>query len=180
MTRGPKPMTAEEQKARGNPGKRSPSKKAAIAVGDSKIERPAFLKGRKAGAVWERIAGSLISANLVRSTDAVALARYCQYVVDWIEANDVVSKMKVPVYETDTNHGKMLRIHPAATIRGRLEDDLIKLEEKLGLTPADRHRLLQNMAAMPQVPPGGMFDPPEDQAPASEADANTSVIGALH
>lgn len=187
MKRGPKPMSAAERSARGNPGKRKSKPDTTppvrtISVGDSKVQRPSWLTGELARKTWDQVAGDLIAAKFVRSTDVVALARYCQYVVDWIEANKVTSKMKVPVYETDTNHGKMLRIHPASIIRSRLEDDLVKLESVLGLTPRDRHQLMKDLAAQPQVPPGGMFNPnPGDvpDVPPPDMGEPKSIVGRL-
>ena len=51
----------------------------------------------------------------------------------------------------------MLRINPWFTVRSRLEDDLVKLEEKLGLTPLDRQRIIRDLAAAAQMPAGDLF-----------------------
>lgn len=186
---GRRPVSPELQAARGNPGKRPIKKGAARAVIERiQLQRPKWLSDRLARQVWGQLAPSL---HFLRQTDAQVFGRYCVYLSDWVTANKEIKASGGAVYVTSSQHVEnMLRINPWFTVRSRLEDDLVKLEEKLGLTPLDRQKIMRDLAAAAQMPASDLFggrggdegdgddESPDVSAPTEPADA-ISTIGGL-
>lgn len=183
---GRKPMSPEMKDARGNPGKRPIKKvvtKAAVAA-HIKLQRPAWLTDATARKVWDELQGSL---HFLRETDGNVFGRYCVYLADWVTATKEIKASGGSVYTTSSQHVQdMLRINPWFTVRSRLEDDLVKLEEKLGLTPLDRQKIVAYLANAAQMPAGDLFggageskgdEPVAGTPPAAQADIDT--VGGL-
>lgn len=142
---GRKPMSPELKEARGNPGKRPVKKRETVKTVVTRIvlARPTWLTDKLARQVWDKLQASL---HFLRQSDVQVFGRYCVYVADWVTANKEIEAAGM-VYETSSAHVEgMLRINPWFTVRSRLEDDLVKLEEKIGLTPLDRQRIMVGMA----------------------------------
>lgn len=153
---GRRPISPELQAARGNPGKRPVKKLAPRAMAERiQLERPKWLSDRLARQVWTQLQASL---HFLRQSDVQVFGRYCVYLSDWVTANKQIKESGGAVYVTSSPHVEnMLRINPWFTVRSRLEDDLVKLEEKLGLTPLDRQRIIRDLAAAAQMPAGDLF-----------------------
>ncbi|RYE43620.1 MAG: P27 family phage terminase small subunit [Hyphomicrobiales bacterium] len=143
---GRKPMSPELKEARGNPGKRPVQKKSPTPVMKRvALVRPAWLTDKFAKAVWDQLQGSL---HFLRQSDVNVFARYCVYLANWVDANKKIEATGGAVYETSSAHVEgMLRINPWFSVRSRLEDDLVKIEEKVGLTPLDRQKIIVSMAS---------------------------------
>lgn len=153
---GRKAMTPEQQAARGNPGKRPVRKRETTKTVLRRIvlSRPTWLTDKLARRVWGQLHAHL---PFLRDSDVNAFGRYCQYLADWVTANKEIATGQM-VYETSSAHVEgMLRINPWFTVRSRLEDDLVKLEEKIGMTPIDRQRIIVGLAAGAGHPLGDMF-----------------------
>lgn len=149
-------MSPEQQKARGNPGKRPVKKRETVktVLRQIVLARPSWLTDKLAQRVWSQLHAHL---PFLRDSDVNAFGRYCQYLADWVVANKAIAKDKM-VYETSSAHVEgMLRINPWFTVRSRLEDDLVKLEEKIGMTPIDRQRIIVGLAAGAGMPTGDLF-----------------------
>lgn len=62
-------------------------------------------------------------------------------------------------YETESRHGRMQRLNPDFVALTRVETVLGDLEEKFGLTPAARQRILQLRARQGELLPTGQPAP---------------------
>lgn len=184
---GRRAMTPEQKEARGNPGKRPIVKTAKVGViRKAALTRPDWLTDEIALQVWDQTHEQL---HYLRDSDVHVFGRYCVYMAGWIDATDKIRETGGSVYETSSAHVEnMMRINPWFTVRSRLEDDLVKIEEKLGLTPLDRQRIIVQLAAAAQRPMGDLFnqaanDPDGgDEAPALPAAAvaeEVDTIGGL-
>lgn len=155
---GRKAMSPELQAARGNPGKRPVRKREsvkAVVAQQIVLARPTWLTDALAKGVWDKLLPAL---HFLRDSDVHVFGRYCIYVADWVTATRNIVKTGGAVYETSSAHVEnMMRINPWFTARGRIEDDLVKLEEKLGLTPLDRQRIISNLANAARLPTTDLF-----------------------
>lgn len=176
MARGRKAEPAAIKDLKGNPGKR-PIARQESDIADLAGKPPAFMRRQSARRIYTDLHRELTATNILRATDVNAFTRYCEYMADWIELTGQLRKKGTrTVYETDTRHGRMLRIHPYFTARGRLEDDIVKLEDHLGLTPRARQSILQQFAnVQPELP--GFAEP--DPRPAADDDQGVPVLGGL-
>lgn len=180
---GRRPKPDDVKTAQGNPGKRPIATDRLTAAGVDLPEvaasdLPDLLTARPAAAaVWRELAPALAKVRFVKDTDRTALARYCIKVAAWCDALEAVEEHG-RVYETDSNHGKMLRVSPYFVVAERLERGLIDAEDRLGLNPAARQRLLSSMAAMqPSLPLEAAKKPEAAEAPS--ATPSPSPVGVL-
>lgn len=144
---GRRPDSAAVQEAKGNPGKRSRRKTVESAIEATELPdgTPTHLSERARG-FWGRLYKEVKRLNFVRYTDRPTLERYCEALADYW---DLQTKLrgKDRVYWTDTKHGKMKRIEPAVLLMHREEALLMQYEDRLGLNPVARQRILVGMAA---------------------------------
>lgn len=162
--KGRKPEPAEVKEIKGNPGKR---KTAATpdTVAIISNNAPDYLQDDKlALGIWAHLSELLSKIRFVKETDRHALGRYCAYMAIWIRMKKKVRKTG-EFYETDTNHGKMQRIHPAFAIMMRSEDKMIRLEDRLGLTSMSRQQLMMQMSSLGLDIPGLGLDNPNKNKP---------------
>lgn len=170
--RGPKPESASVKKQKGNAGRRPIGVDPEVSVTDEKsstenvsIPRPDFLN--EAGQeVWDRIAPRLTRFKLLAEIDTEAFARYCNNFGRWIKMQKDLD-VRGETYESESPHGTYMRANPSYMISDRLERQLIAAEANFGLNPAERQRLFAARAAASL---GGLFDPPQQKANASEAE----------
>jgi P27 family predicted phage terminase small subunit len=162
--RGPKSDPAAVKKAKGNPGRRpvgeDPIAAADVtlaAVGEKSatggVVAPTWLKGEGLG-IWDRLAPRLVAMKLLSPVDAEAFGRYCRNYGRWVRMQQVLDD-EGEVYESESQHGKLKRAHPAFLISDRLERQLLAAEDRFGLNPAERQRLYAARAATPF--PGDLF-----------------------
>lgn len=156
--RGPKPDPAAVKKAKGNPGRRpvgadpiaANDAAAATAVEKSAIGgviAPKWLKGSGLE-IWDRLAPRLVSMKLLSPVDGEAFGRYCRNYGRWVRMQKVLDD-EGEVYESESQHGKLKRAHPAFLIADRLERQLLATEDRFGLNPAERQRLYAARAVNP-------------------------------
>jgi P27 family predicted phage terminase small subunit len=163
--RGPKPQPASVKQAKGNPGHRpiGADPDASATPGQAEtyekatavaVEAPVWLKaeGRK---VWDRLAPRLVAMKLLSPIDAEAFGRYCRSFARWEKMQRVLDE-EGETYESESQHGKLKRAHPAFLISDRLERQLLATEDRFGLNPAERQRLYAARAAQPALP-GDLF-----------------------
>lgn len=178
MTRGRRPDPAAVQIAKGNPRKRgrkqldamqraedpasqgephapSPSSDVPVEARETVSTAPADLKPA-ARAVWDELAPELIRLKFLRPTDMPAFKRYCMRLAQFWE-NAATLDTGDTVYQTETPHGKMYRSHPLFMQQLQIEKRLVDFEDRFGLNPAGRQRLLLSIAARA---PGLPFDQP--------------------
>ncbi|MGV1791007.1 phage terminase small subunit P27 family [Rhizobium sp. A37_96] len=189
MARGRKPDTAEQQAAKGAPGKRmtlqeaqkarEPKAVAPVVVG--KIRPPKWLKrSRKATEIWNDLAPKLERLNLLNDLDATPLARYCRYIVEWIAADITVQKEGTWFDAIDTNGNATKKRHPAWQACQDIEKMLRDLEATFGMRPDARYKIMRDQAAahgLGNLPLwGDQSAPTGEKSPAAEPAAQQQDI----
>jgi P27 family predicted phage terminase small subunit len=120
---------------------RHPSKPG-FSDGESKpstIAAPAWLKdeGLK---IWRRMTPSLTAQKLLTLTDRDTFARYCRNFARWLKMQEVLDSGQ-ETYTVQTESGVVHRARPEFTIADRLERQLLAIEDRFGLNPAERQRI---------------------------------------
>lgn len=174
MTRGRRALPDEIKALKGNPGKR----KLVLGHADEKagpIKAPAYISTLDEKQIFARVADELSRVRFIKTTDADALGRWCVYLAKWVSIKKRLQAGKKNAdvyYETESKHGKMLRVHPLFASLFKIEQHLMALEDRIGLNPSSRQAILRGIINAPNIPAGGMFDEAEKpQAPlVTEAD----------
>lgn len=156
--RRPQPDAVKQQKAavrsarhRGETGESSGSA-AAIAAGDP----PKWLK-KDALRIWHDLAPTLRLAKLLTAADQLTFARYCRNFADWLAARKQLDRDGM-TYEAESYAGgaaaegdeakapqrvtKLRRLDPLFIVADRLERMLLAAEDRFGLNPAERQRIM--------------------------------------
>lgn len=169
MARGPKPQPAAVKRQRGS-SRRPIVEEAApvLAAAAGGVEPPSWMTSAGAVEIWNRLAPVLVQARLLTAADAQAFGRYCRNFADWLKVREQMDK-EGATYESDSNHGKLKRAHPAFLIADRLERQLLAAEDRFGLNPAERQRIFAARAASGVS--GDLFAP--EAAPRREGDPAT-------
>lgn len=144
-SRGPVPLSSAALKIRGSSltGRRGKAEQGRRAVGKvGTVTCPSWL-GAEEKTVWRRVVSGLRPFEILRSTDATALGRYCELWTLWrklVEARDAA-----PI-----NDAACIRLERRALKVCAL---LLALEERFGMTPASRARLGLPLQAPPPPSP---------------------------
>lgn len=146
MKRGPKQKAGELAEAQGNPGRRE-IVKTPDAVDAIASTAPDFLKNDAARRIWAILSPQLAALRFVKRTDDIVVGRYCLHLARFISLNEKLAASGDTVtYTTSTNHGTMERLHPNFAAMMRIEEALVKIEDRIGLSPASRQSLLARVA----------------------------------
>ncbi len=143
MTRGPKPQPGEIKLKKGNPGKRTVVTTPDV-VQDITNDAPGWLSDG-AKSVWNILVPDLKHLRFLKATDHTALARYCDHFARWLSLKEKVDD-KGESYETESRHGKMQRLNPDFVALMRIDERLMQFEDRFGLSPSSRQKILQQMA----------------------------------
>jgi P27 family predicted phage terminase small subunit len=95
---------------------------------------------REAKAEWKRLAPQLVKMVGLAKVDRGALATYCQTWSQWYQAVMFVRK-NGETFEVMTDGGVNIKKHPMVGVRESSLLALIKLGDKLGLSPSARSGL---------------------------------------
>lgn len=88
--------------------------------------------------MWHHIIGITEDLGILTAGDGVTLARYCKIWIKWMACEELIDK-KGMTYEVKTKvGGKMIRQSPHAQMAMKLSDQLLRIEQEYGLTPASR------------------------------------------
>jgi P27 family predicted phage terminase small subunit len=134
------------------------------------IDAPHWLTDDMALKAWNQLCSDMAASSLLKRADTNILGRYCTYMAEWVTLDQKLRKLGDVVYETDTKHGKMQRIHPLFLARDRTESNLVKMEDSLGLTPRARIAILAHLAGHQPVLPG-LGDGDHSEAPRGDDDS---------
>lgn len=146
MARGPKPKPAAVR-AQTKPvrSERKPKVDAtAVPISASALPGlapPDWLKAGKGLEVWQAMAPTLSQAKLLSAADIGTFGRYCRNFARWLELDETVDKTGA-TYLSKSNHGELLRAHPAAMLMFRIDALLLAVEDRFGLNPAERQRIM--------------------------------------
>jgi P27 family predicted phage terminase small subunit len=185
MARGRKAQPAAVKEARGNPGRRRIPKAAAVeerdlggypdwldtsAVGTER----AIAISALAIEAWRRLKPDLERMKLLKATDGDAFARYCRYLGEFVYFTRYLDEHGA-TYEAKAGTGETLwRPRQENRIRKDCEQALKDLGDSMGLTPAARLRIVQQLAAAPGQQPNL---PLGEQAKGNPATANREAGG---
>jgi len=140
--RGPKPQpgAVKEQK---EPVRSKRKKPAGTAEGvhlAAAGEPPKWLKdeGLK---IWNRLAPMLRAMKLLTDADTPAFARYCRHYARWLSLQKRLDD-EGDIYEIVTASGTVRRADPAFLMADRLDRMLLAFEDRFGLNPAERQRIM--------------------------------------
>jgi len=202
---GRRPKPAALREAQGNPGRRpiaaSDADPVEAEAADAATGAPTLpsvasdavpeelVDTPDAVAAWKLTAPALARMRIFRETDRNGLIRYCLKLAQYNRVRlDLASPKEQgggEVYQTDTNHGKMWRINPRFQVLERIERSLIEYEDRYGLNPMSRQRILaayaSGQAALPLNNPNQQ--PTAPAGPASDKahppGRSRPVVGAL-
>lgn len=137
--RGPARTPVEVLKLRGStlPGRKE--RKSDLPSLPGRPECPKyFTKEQKS--TWNTVCNHLERMNILASTDAHAITRYCVSMSRWIACNIFMNKHGT-TFEKQTEQGVVRCEYPEFTQSERLGETLRKLEAQFGLTPSARASL---------------------------------------
>lgn len=143
MPRGPKPQPAavrEQKEAVRSPHRPRPALPEATLASGAGVLPPKWLKGEGLK-IFERRAPSLRAAKLLTEADVETFARYCRNFARWLKMQKEIDK-EGEAYESESQWGKLKRVNPAFLIADRLERQLLAAEDRFGLNPAERQRIM--------------------------------------
>jgi P27 family predicted phage terminase small subunit len=150
---GRKPKPTAMKALHGNPGKRPMNKQEPKFAGVPVC--PIWLSP-VAKTEWKRIWSEVAELELLKATDQMALASYCQSYARWQSAEKIVDKEGQTVNEPITGKpnkegqvdiiGHKIKRHPATIIAKDEKMAMSKLASLLGFDPSSRSRI--------QVPDG--------------------------
>lgn len=180
MARGRKPDTPDLQVAKGSPGKRKVTARQAPPVAVGRVQPPKWLRrSRKAAEIWNDLAPRLGRLNLLSELDAIPLARYCRYIVEWIAADIAVQKEGTWFDAVGTNGEPTKKRHPAWQACQDLERMLRETEASFGMRPDARYKIMRDQSLAHGVLP--LFDQhnASEQRPTSPQQAEQDPLGIL-
>jgi P27 family predicted phage terminase small subunit len=142
---GPKPKPTHLRLLEGNPGRLPINEREPIDIGPLK-KLPAVEADEIASQEWDRLI-SAMPPDLYTAADAAALASYAFAWSMLVKAQQEINLngVMVTIYETDSETGERqvlsIRSNPAVKVWKAASETLIKLSDRLGLTPGVRSRL---------------------------------------
>lgn len=95
-----------------------------------------------AHAAWTAAVALLTSVRIVAKSDLTALARYCQFLAEWI---DLTAKIAANGHTLEDRFGQ-IKANPEVAARDSIEQRLRQLEKALGLDPSSYLDLTKDLA----------------------------------
>ena len=174
--RGPKPEPegVKGQKAPVRSRHRKTLKAAQPDVPAASGSAPAWLKAEGLK-IFQKMAPALRSMKLLTETDVPAFARYCKHYARWLDMQKRLDK-DGEFYEIETASGKVRRADPAFTMADRLDRMMLAFEDRFGLNPAERQRIMAARANTGQT--GDMFDSSRKEQPRTDDPAAAAAPAA--
>lgn len=140
--RGPKPkpdaVKAQRAPVRSQRKAKAQADSAPLEAGG--LKAPDWLKD-EALVEWRRLAPTLQAAKLLTVTDVTAIARYCRNLARWLKMQHALDDGG-EIYTVTTASGTVHRPRPEFLIADRLERQLLATEDRFGLNPAERQRIM--------------------------------------
>lgn len=172
--RKPKPAAIKDQvkpvRSARKPTARPPESAPAVATG---VQPPEWLEGEGL-AEWNRRAPTMALAKLLSAADINAFARYCANFARWLGMYRTLQE-EGEYYVVESPHGTYKRPHPLGSRIETLELRLIAAEDRFGMNPAERQRI---MAARAQTGVSGdLFAQPPKTEPRQDSPPATVRSG---
>lgn len=130
---------------------------------------PSFLTGA-ARRMWDAASPIMIRLNLLQSPDAIAFARYCQWLDRYVTLEKTTRKKK-PVEVTKSREVTMERVGKTFTVLTVIDKRLMDYEDRFGMNPRERQAILAKLATGASAPPQQAQPPtaPGESVPAPVA-----------
>ncbi len=160
---GPPPKPTNLRLLQGNPSRRPINDKEPKPEAIEGIPKPPFKLKKEAMQIWERMCPMLSRIGLLTVCDTNTLARYCDLFARWIEDRNFIEKhgetydvphfYKEEVEVVDKKTGetrikyeqrkefKGVRQYPQVKQYLAYGQQLLRMEQEMGLTPAARSRI---------------------------------------
>lgn len=90
---------------------------------------------------WNKIAPDLKLQGLLRASQEEPLGRYCDALARWHRLRLKIDGGLGETYETESKHGKLLRVNPDFKVLGELESWLMSFEDRFALSPMMFYKL---------------------------------------
>lgn len=133
-------MTQAPRHDSSGPLSRAPAPDSAPDPAEQPDTKPPNWLTEDAHTAWDAAVALLTSVRIVAKSDLTALARYCQYLSEWIAlTNDINERghiLEIEVEEGKTPRGRGVYTNPAVMQRDAIERSIRSLEKALGLDPA--------------------------------------------
>ena len=102
-----------------------------------------------AGTVWDEIVPQLDAAGMVTPVDGRAFARYCELFPVWDELLAFLRKSG-HAHPIKNSKGEIVGVRPYPQLRMLLQvsEQLLRIEQHFGMTPAARARLIAEAPAV--------------------------------
>jgi P27 family predicted phage terminase small subunit len=146
MGRRPDPAAVKAQKTPVRSTRAAPAKAAVAEVVESGGKAPAWLTGEGL-AIWRKNAPILRGQKLLSAADEPAFARYCRNFAKWLDLRKGLDRDGYTYDAETTSGGKLRRADPSFLIADRLERQLLAMEDRFGMNPSERQRLMMQRAA---------------------------------
>lgn len=177
MGRRPEPQGIKSAKAAVRSTRKRAGAAEAVEVLESGLKAPSWLKG-EALEIWNKRAPIMREMRLLMAADELAFARYCRNFAKWQQLRAQLDRRGYTYDATTTSGGKLRRADPTFLIADRLERQLLAVEDRFGMNPSERQRI---MMARAQPGRGELpFDRPGDDLASTPAQPIESPIGALN
>lgn len=166
---GPQPKPTQIKIAQGNPGRRQLNDGEPVPP-PGPVDAPKWLTPA-ARAIWDDLAPVLITMRVLTVADRMTFGRYCRAFARYLELqkNFWDKGPHGTLYPLKDKKGRTRNAGEwpqAAEIR-RLQEILVRLEDRFGLSPAARSRLRVSGSGNAGTPPP---DPTKDTGPLRMAD----------
>ena len=156
---GRKPKSAAQKISEGNPGHRPIIPNADFSGVDAIGDPPDWLDD-VAKAEFSRIVSETSDMDILHSTDKAVLASYASNYSRWVAAEKQVAKEgTVLLIEGSQGQNKWIK-HPALTVSGEAQKNMLRAGALIGLSPVDRNRL--SASPKEQASPFAAFDTDEE------------------
>lgn len=151
MGRNAQPAAVKE--AKGNPGRRPIAKEGAAAPA-SAVTPPKKLSARQKD-LWNGIAPELAAMRILRPTDLAAFRRYVVFLDKWTEVETALKTAKLVTITSSEHVQNMERRGQWMMLAVMLDKRLTEIEDRFGMNPAARQRLMLQMAQQGALPIAG-------------------------
>lgn len=144
MARRTEPAAVKAQKAAVRSTRKPPVETEQDAP-ESGLKAPKWLTGEGLQ-IWTERGPVLRQMRLLQAPDEPAFARYCRDFALWLKLRKELDDDGY-TYDADTTHGgKLRRADPSFLIADRIERQLLAVEDRFGMNPSERQRLIAQRA----------------------------------
>lgn len=137
---------------------------------DGKPIRPSWLTDEIAQECWRHTTRLLDAMGLATKAEAAILARYCTIYARWRRVQEFLQKNgEVYTIRDDAGQPKYVQQWPQVNIAAKLADQMLRVEQELGLTPSARTRITVAPTLPADSPLEGFLRLSGQPAPATSA-----------